>query len=89
MNHLHRIDVIGFLLALATGATWWLGERGHGDLAPWAVGCVLALAGFKGFLIAYEFMELRGAPPLWRALVLGWLAVTVGLIGVVTLLLAR
>lgn len=89
MKVLNRIDAIGLLLALATGATWWLGERGPGNLAPWAVGAVLALAGFKGFLIAYDYMELRGAPALWRRLVLGWLALVVGLMVVASLLLPR
>ena len=89
MRVLKRVDLVGLLLALATGATWWLGESGHGGLAPWAVGSVLALAGFKGLLIAWDYMELRCAPALWRRLVLGWLAVVIGLIAVASLLLPR
>ncbi len=89
MKSLSRIDIVGLVLALATGATWWLGESRHGGLAPWAVGAVLALAGFKGFLIAWDYMALRHAPALWRRLVLGWLAVVVGLIAVASLLLPR
>jgi hypothetical protein len=89
MKIFQRIDVIGLLLVGATGGTWWLGEGGHGELAPWAMAVVLALAGFKGFLIANDYMELRCAPALWRRLVLGWLVLVIGLIALVSLLLPR
>jgi hypothetical protein len=48
---------------------------------PLAAG-VFALAALKGALVILDYMELRHAPPLWRRLLLGWLA------GVVTLILA-
>ena len=81
---LHRIDLIALLLALATGATWWLGEGGHLDVQHGVVLTVLALASFKILLIALDYMELWHAPALWRGLVLGWLVVVMGLIAVVT-----
>lgn len=86
---LHRIDLIALLLALATGATWWLGEGGHLDVQRGVVLTVLALAAFKILLIALDYMELWHAPALWRRLVLGWLVVVIGLIAVVTLWLPR
>ena len=83
---LHRIDLIALLLALATGATWWLGEGGHLDVQRGVVLTVLGLAAFKILLIALDYMELWHAPALWRRLVLGWLWLVIGLISVVSLL---
>ncbi len=85
-----RINTIGLLLVLATGLSWWLGEdavlSGH-HLGMGSVLLVLALAAIKGALIALEFMELRGAPPLWRRMVVGWMVVILGVIAMVTTLL--
>ena len=81
---LHRIDLIALLLALATGATWWLGEGGHLDVQRGVVLTVLGLAAFKILLIALDYMELWHAPALWRRLVLGWLVVVIGLVALVT-----
>lgn len=61
-------------LFLATGVTLWLGEQAPGRLGAGTASAVLALAVFKGWLVADEFMGLRRAPRLWRRLVLGWLA---------------
>ncbi|MGM9425162.1 cytochrome C oxidase subunit IV family protein [Hydrogenophaga sp. MI9] len=78
-----RTDAVFALLALATLASWWLGEgaavsgRHLGTIASLAV---LALAAFKGAWIALDYMELRSAPALWRRAVLGWLVVVLGLI---------
>ena len=84
-----RTDTVFTLLALATLASWWLGEgaavRGQ-RLGGVTTLAVLALAAFKGVLIALEYMELRSAPALWRRLVLGWLAVMLGLIALISLL---
>lgn len=80
-----RADLIFALLALATLASWWLGEgaaaRGQ-HLGAAATLAVLALAAGKGALIALDYMELRRAPALWRRAVLGWLAVVLALIAV-------
>lgn len=84
---LNRIDFMGLLLVLATAATWWLGEGVHVDLQPGVVLMVLALAVFKILLIALDYMELWHAPTLWRALVVGWLVLVVGLITLATLVL--
>lgn len=71
-----RIHLIWALLLLATALTWWLGESGSAVRAEFVSAIiVLGLAVFKGYLIAMDYMELRHAPRLWRALVLGWLVV--------------
>lgn len=78
-----RADTIFALLALATLASWWLGEgaavsgRHLGTAATLAV---LALSALKGALISLDYMELREAPALWRRAVMGWLLVVLGLI---------
>ncbi|WP_374408529.1 cytochrome C oxidase subunit IV family protein [Hydrogenophaga sp.] len=85
-----RTDLIFALLALATLASWWLGEGaavGGGHIATVATVAVLALSAFKGALIALDYMELRGAPALWRRAVLGWLAVVLGLIALFSVVL--
>lgn len=78
-----RADTIFALLALATLASWWLGEgaavsgRHLGTAATLAV---VALSAVKGALISLDYMELRNAPALWRRVVMGWLVVVLGLI---------
>jgi hypothetical protein len=79
----HRADLIFALLALATLASWWLGEGAAASgrhLGAVATLAVLALSAFKGALIALDYMELRQAPALWRRAVMGWLVVVLGLI---------
>ncbi|MBI5268322.1 MAG: cytochrome C oxidase subunit IV family protein [Burkholderiales bacterium] len=73
-------------LFLATGLTLWLGERAPGRLGAGTASAVLALAVFKGWLVADEFMGLRGAPRLWRWLVRGWLLAVCGFIATLRLL---
>lgn len=78
-----KTDTVFALLALATLASWWLGERAAGSgqhLGTVATLAVLGLAAVKGALIALDYMELRHAPALWRRAVLGWLGVVLGLI---------
>lgn len=77
-----RINAIAVLLVLATALSWWLGEAAADGHTPGqgAVLAVLALAAFKGALIALEYMELRSAPPVWRRSVLVWLLLVTGLI---------
>lgn len=84
-----RTDAIFALLALATLASAWLGEGaavGGRHLGTLATLAVLALAAFKGALIALDYMELRRAPALWRRVVLGWLGVVLGLIALFSVL---
>jgi len=83
-------DTTFALLAIATLASWWLGEGAAvsgqhlGTLATLAV---LALAAVKGALIALDYMELRQAPALWRRAVMGWLGVVLGVITLVSVAL--
>ena len=68
------------LLVVATAATFAVGESG---LARSLATCVvLGIAVLKGGAVALEFMELRGAPRLYRWLTLGWLVVVVALVGI-------
>ena len=84
-----RTDAVFALLALATLASWWLGEgatvRGQ-RLGTVATLAVLALSAVKGTLIALDYMELRHAPALWRRVVMGWLGVVLGLIALFSVL---
>jgi hypothetical protein len=79
----NKADTIFVLLALATLASWWLGEGAATSgqhLGAAATLAVLALSAVKGALIALDYMELRHAPALWRRAVMGWLVVVLGLI---------
>lgn len=83
----HRTDLIFALLALATLASWWLGEGAAVSgqhLGTVATLAVLGLSAAKGALIALDYMELRQAPALWRRAVMGWLVAVLGLIVVVS-----
>lgn len=74
-----RAVTIWVVLLAATGVTWMVGERG--EAGPWVVALVLSLACIKGALIVLDYMALRHAPLLWRALLLGWLIAVCALIG--------
>ena len=79
----NKADTIFALLALATLASWWLGEGAAASgqhLGTVATLAVLALSAVKGTLIALDYMELRQAPALWRRAVMAWLVVVLGLI---------
>lgn len=83
----NNADTTFALLALATLASWWLGEGAAVSgqhLGTVATLVVLALSGVKGTLIALDYMELRQAPALWRRAVMGWLVVVLGLIALVS-----
>lgn len=66
------------VLLVATGATWWIGEVSAAGTG--AILAMLAIAFIKGRLIILDFMELRGAPLMWRLLLEGWLILVGGLI---------
>ena len=66
------------VLLVATGLTWWLGEVGAAGTG--AILTMLAIAFIKGRLVILDFMELRGAPLMWRLLLEGWLIVVGGLV---------
>jgi hypothetical protein len=86
----NKADTLFALLALATLASWWLGEGAAASgqhLGTVATLAVLALSAVKGALIALDYMELRHAPALWRRAVMGWLVVVLGLVVVVSVVL--
>lgn len=67
-SYLHRTLVI---LVLATTAAFWMRS---GDMVGLAIGAsTLAIAYLKGRLVVLDYMELRHAPRVWRALLEGWL----------------
>lgn len=75
LNSAHRAWLV---LLVATGITWWLGEVGAAGTG--AILAMLAIAFIKGRLVILDFMELRGAPLMWRLLLEGWLILVGGLI---------
>ena len=86
---LNKADTVFALLALATLASWWLGEGAAGSgrhLGTAATLAVLALSAVKGALIALDYMELRQAPALWRRVVMGWLLVVLGLLMLISVI---
>ncbi len=68
-----RIDVLWLATLLATGVSWWVGESPLGSSDGWPVAVVFVMSLAKGLAIALDYMELRGAPALWRRFVVGWL----------------
>lgn len=81
-----RLDAVWLATLLATGIAWWIGESGLGTALRGAIALVFALSLAKGVAIALEFMELRGAPAVWRRFVVGWLLVVIVLIVALRLL---
>jgi hypothetical protein len=73
-----RIDVLWLATLVATGVSWWVGEAPRGSAGGWAMVLVFALSLAKGLAIALDYMELRGAPALWRRFVVGWLLCVIG-----------
>ncbi len=74
-NPAHRAWLV---LLVATGITWYLGEVGAAGTG--AIVAMLLIAFVKGRLVILDFMELRGAPLMWRLLLEGWLILVSGLI---------
>jgi len=66
------------VLLIATAITWYLGEVGAAGTG--AIIAMLSIAFVKGRLVILDFMELRGAPLMWRLLLEGWLIVVSSLI---------
>ncbi len=76
-----RLNLIWLALVAATLVTFWLGESGLSSRA--GVTAVLVMFGLslvKGLMVILDFMELRRAPWLWPALMIGWLVVVIGFI---------
>ncbi|MFD1710529.1 hypothetical protein FVQ98_06670 [Ottowia sp. GY511] len=81
MKPTHWLNLVWLLLLAATGFTAWLGSSGalrQSSLPLMAL--VFGLAWFKGLGVVLAFMELGHAPPLWRRLLMGTLALVVALI---------
>jgi hypothetical protein len=74
----HFLNVIWIALMGATLMTWFIGKSG--DFSVGMVVAVLVISGIKGWLIIYDFMALRRVRFLWRAVVLGWLLLTLAAI---------
>jgi hypothetical protein len=74
----HFLNVIWVALMVATVLTWFIGKSVQ-MTAP-MVAMVLVISAVKGWLIIYDFMALRRVKFLWRALVLGWLLLTLAVI---------
>jgi hypothetical protein len=72
-----RIDALWLATLVATGVSWWVGESPLGIHGGWPVAIVFAMSLAKGLAIALDFMELRGAPALWRRFVVGWLLLVI------------
>ena len=74
----HFLNVIWIALMVATVLTWFIGKTGH--LSVSMVIAVLLISAVKGWLIIYDFMALRRVRFFWRAVVLGWLLLTLAVI---------
>ena len=80
--HIRRLDLTWALLLLATLTTWLIGDLEQGATAApvAAMATVGVITFFKGRAVALDFMGLRRITFLWRGLVLGWLALVLGLV---------
>ncbi|MEW6164783.1 MAG: cytochrome C oxidase subunit IV family protein [Pseudomonadota bacterium] len=74
----HILNVIWVALMVATVLTWLIGKSGH--MGVGMVFAVLVISAIKGWMIVQDFMALRRVKFLWRALVLGWLLLTLAVI---------
>jgi hypothetical protein len=74
----HLLNVLWIALLVATLLTWLIGKAGYTGTA--AVTAILIIAAIKGWMIIQDFMALRRVTFLWRALVLGWLLLTLAII---------
>ena len=74
----HLLNVLWIALMVATVLTWMIGKTGYTGTG--AVIAILIIAAIKGWMIIQDFMALRRVTFLWRALVLGWLLLTLVII---------
>ena len=75
-----RATVLWLLLIAATLVTLALGASAFAGRATIALLAVLSF--WKGSVIILDFMALRHAPLLWRALTLGWMILVWALIAI-------
>ena len=78
--HVSRLNRAWLMLLAITGVTFWMGESGSSVGSMVVALAVLGQAFAKGLLVALDFLELREAPALWRWLVIGRLALVLGLV---------
>jgi hypothetical protein len=83
-----RTTAIWLILILASFLTWWLGTNDSRDQLSDRVmiAAVIVIAFLKAYLVGMEFMEVRGAPTVLRALLTGWVGLFA--VAVTTLYLA-
>lgn len=74
-------------LVLLTGVTWAIGRVGLGGLGVSLL--VLAIALIKGQLIGDWFMGLRAVRGIWRWVIVIWLLIFGGLVGLAFVLTYR
>ena len=67
-------------LILATIATWAMGALG--ETGTWGVAVLAVISFWKGAVIILDFMALRHAPLLWRAVTMGWMVVVWAIIAI-------
>lgn len=85
-----HLNLVFVLLLAGTALTWWLGDSGWAERAgTWAVLAMFGVSVVKGTMVVLDFMALRGAPALWRRLMLGWLLGVSGAIVLIHALAAR
>ncbi|CAM5407580.1 cytochrome C oxidase subunit IV family protein [Thauera mechernichensis] len=74
-THMHgtpkRATWLWLSLIGATLLTWGMGT--HGAAGTWAIAALAAISFWKGAVIILDFMALRHAPLLWRAITMGWM----------------
>ncbi len=75
-----RATLLWATLIAATLLTWGLGEQGASG--TWAIAALAAIAFWKGAVIILDFMALRHAPLLWRAITMGWMVVVWSVIAI-------
>lgn len=73
-----RLWLVWILLLVLTLLTWWAGKAGYSG--QWLALALLGSVFIKGHFVIADFMALRGAALLWRALVHGWLVLVVCMI---------
>ncbi|MBN8440342.1 MAG: cytochrome C oxidase subunit IV family protein [Thauera sp.] len=75
-----RATLLWASLMVATLLTWGMGVLGATGTG--AIAILAAISFWKGAVIILDFMALRHAPLLWRALTLGWIIMVWALIAI-------
>lgn len=75
-----RATVLWATLIVATLLTWGMGASGATGKS--AIALLAVISFWKGAVIILDFMALRHAPLLWRALTLGWMVLVWAVIAI-------